>query len=53
MQGARGSLYFPTIPEIKHMADEAKAKIGRLGEAWADIPILSGKGDNEPDTLFS
>jgi len=42
-----------TIPEMKHMAEEAKAKISKLGEAWADVPILSSKGDNEPDTLFS
>jgi cell division GTPase FtsZ len=42
-----------TIPAMKQMAEEAKAKIGRLGEAWADVPILSGKGDNDPDSLFA
>jgi len=40
------------IPEMKQMAQEARAKISRLGEAWADVPVLSGKGDNEPNTMF-
>jgi len=41
------------MPQMKQMAQEAKAKIGRLGEAWADVPILSGKGDIESDTMFA
>ena len=41
------------IPQMKQRAQQARAKVSRLGEAWADVPILSGKGDNEPDTLFA
>ncbi len=38
---------------MKQRAQQAKAKVSRLGEAWADVPTLSGKSDNEPDTMFA
>ena len=41
------------IPQMKQKVQQAKAKVSRLGEAWADVPTLSGKGDNEPDTMFT
>jgi len=41
------------VPQMKQMAQEAKAKISRLEKAWADVPTLPGKGDNDPDTLFA
>ena len=32
---------------------DSSAKISRMGEAWADVPVLSGNGDNELKTLFA
>jgi hypothetical protein len=34
------------IPRMEQVEQESKAKISRLGEAWADVPVLSGNGDN-------
>jgi len=41
------------IPQMKQTAQEARAKVSRLGEKWADVPTLSGKGNNEHDTMFA
>jgi len=41
------------IPQMEQVEQESRAKIGRLGEAWADVPVLSGNGDNELNTPFA
>jgi len=39
--------YYDRLKEIiPRVEQESKAKISRLGEAWADVPVLSGNGDN-------
>lgn len=40
-------------PQMRQMAEESKVKSSRLREAWADVPTLSGKGNNEHDTMFA
>ena len=40
------------IPQMKQMTREARVKVSRLEEKWADVPTLSGESDNEADTML-